>query len=150
MKRLCALLLCTMLLFAGCAGEAKTVDLTALAEELKPQYQDELLELTDSTLTEYYALDTADLKGYVAYKSAGGATAEEMALFEAVDSDAAARVKQAVDTRLEDLKFNFENYNSGEMTKLNSAVIVESGNYVFFVTVNDDTAARAIIEEASK
>lgn len=148
MKRLFALLFSVVFLLAGCATPAKTVDLAALSEELKPQFQDELLALTDSTLEEYYNLKAGDLKSYVVYKSAGGATAEEMALFEAADADSAKQVKAAVDTRLEDLKFNFENYNSGEMTKLEHAVILQSGNYVFFVTANDDAAVRSILEKA--
>ena len=51
------------------------------------------------------------------FVGSGGATAEEIACFEAKDSDSAAKIKTALENRIDSQKKAFENYQPQEMTK---------------------------------
>lgn len=76
----------------------------------------------------------------------GGATAEELVLFTAVDEAAAETVKAACEQRVEDQILGFEDYIPGEVAKLENAVIAVRGNTVLFVVPNDGAAAASVVD----
>lgn len=111
-------------------------------------WKEELMEVTsENVLTNYYFVDGEDYSFFALYRSSSGATAEEVAVFEAVDKDAADRIKEAVTTRVEDLRFAFEDYIPAELTKIDRAVIYTKGNFVILITNDDDEAARNVLKE---
>ena len=93
-----------------------------------------------------YDVKDEDVTKHAVYVSSG-ATAEEIAVFEAKDADAAARVKTAVDQRIADLKEGFENYVPGEMTKLNNPVVEVKGKYVLLCICDKPDEARTVIDK---
>ncbi len=146
-----ALAVLMVLALAGCSGgeKEKTVEIGDLAQKIVDglTWKDELMQVTsDSVLTNYYFVDMADVSYWALYRSSSGATAEEVAVFEAADADAAARVKDAVNTRVDDLKFAFENYVPAELPKIENAVVYTVGNYVVLVTNDDDAAALELVK----
>ena len=125
----------------------KTYDVIAVADKLKSdiKWVDNLNELESGMIEKVIGVK-ADLytKGKV-FIGSGGATAEEIACFEAKDDAAASQIADALDARVEAQKKAFENYQPGEMTKLNSPVIVQTRNYVFMCISDENSKATEII-----
>lgn len=125
-----------------------SVDVISVADKLKSEieYKDALNELSADMVQKLFGLaaDTDYVKGKV-YVGSGGATAEEVACFEAKDTDSAAKIKTALENRIESQKKAFENYQPQEMTKLNSPVLVVKDNYVMMCISDDNSKAESII-----
>lgn len=145
-----ALSLCLLLLTA-CGGQAVSADVDALADGLKSAvtFQDELTAMNDAAFDRLYAVDKADVVKKKVYVSTG-ATAEEIAVFEAADEKAAGRIKEAVLQRIEDQKEGFVDYVPAEMTKLNDPVLVTKGKYVVLCLSNENDKAKAEIDAQLK
>lgn len=136
---------------SGCgkqvAAEADVSDVAkALYEGLT--FQAEMNEIAETRLADYYpTLDASVLSGFKMYKSASGGTAEEIAVFEAKDSDSVAEVEEAVATHLEDLRLQFEDYVPAEVKKIDSAVTETSAQLVVLVVAEDSAAAQKLVDE---
>ena len=74
-----------------------------------------------------------------------GATAEEIACFEAVDAAAAEEIKKGFERRVADQKKAFENYVPGELDKLNAALIKVDGVFVYLCITDDSAKAAELI-----
>ena len=120
---------------------------TEVADELKEgiEFKDQLNELGHGMYDKLYGLTDDMYKEGKIYIGSGGATAEEIACFEAKDADGAAKIKECFEKRVEDQKKAFENYVPEELDKLGSAVIVTKGNSVYMCISNDDAKAKEII-----
>ncbi len=155
LKKVLGILLagCMLLAVAGCGSSGdKNVDLDALGATImeKVTFTSQLTKLTDSVVGSFYVFDSADVDDYVVYANGTGATAEEVALFKASSSEAADRIYKLAQSRIEDLKFQFENYVPAEMTKLNDPVLVKQGNYVFLGLSNDNEQMKKLFNDALK
>lgn len=125
-----------------------TVDVTAVADKLQSEitYVDTLTEINGDMIQKLFGLaEGTDYKVGKVYVGSGGATAEEIACFEANDADGAAKIKTALEERIESQKTAFENYQPKEMDKLNSPVLVARDNYVFMCISDDNTKAEELI-----
>lgn len=150
MKKTFAALLTGVLLLgllAGCGNTtqpAAELDLTAVEAALEKAevYSDILNPAFDDmeTVAMLYSLDAADIQSCIV-RCSTGATAEEMALFQAKDEAAAQRIEAAMAARVETQKTAFENYVPEEIPKLEQAKILRSGVYVAYVTAADAEAA---------
>ena len=76
--------------------------------------------------------------------------ADEIAMFQVKESDQVTVVKSLINDRIKDLKVRYEDYKPEEMTKLDSAVVEEKGNYIFVVISPDNEKAKEILKEAIK
>lgn len=125
-----------------------TVDVIDTADKLQSEikYKDTLNELSSDMIQKLFGLaaDTDYVKGKV-YVGSGGATAEEIACFEAKDSDGAAKIKTALENRIDSQKTAFENYQPQEMDKLNNPVLVVKDKYVMMCISDDNSKAQEII-----
>ena len=79
-----------------------------------------------------------------------GATAEEIAVVECTDKDAASAAAEAFDKRVESQIKAYENYVPSELTKLDKAIVRSSGSYAVYVTAADADGAGAIVDEYMK
>lgn len=151
MKKLALFCLAGILLLAlaGCGNSDTAIDVQKLADDLKSgvAFKDDLAAMPDSVFETYYEVEDGDITQKAVY-AGGGGTAEEIAVFEAKDEDAAARLKKAVEQRIADQKENFENYVPGELTKLNNPVLEVKGKYVILCVCDNPEEARAIIDKA--
>ena len=137
--RMGALLMGLLLILAGCGkGEVKDVDPSVLADTLKNAitFQDDL-----------EAVDEADFEAFKVYTGTG-ATAEEIAVFKAKDEQAADRLYQAMQARVESQKTAFLNYNPNEMKKLQDPLIRKKGVTVVLCVSDDTPAAEKAVKEA--
>lgn len=136
---------------AGCGKEAAAeVDVTATADALKNglTFQDELKEIDSSILDNFYpTIDQSTLKGFKLYKSSSGATAEEIAVFEAKDSAGVKALEEAVTMRLEDLTLQFEDYIPAETKKITDAIKGTYGNVVVLVVADDSAQAQKLLDK---
>ncbi len=122
-------------------------DVVEIADKLKSDiaFVDTLNELSPEMTEKLLGVKQEWYSAGKVYVGSGGATAEEIACFEAVDGDSAGNVKSALDSRVEAQKKAFENYQPKEMDKLNDPVIVVEGNYVFMCISDDNETAKEII-----
>ena len=94
-------------------------------------FQDSLTAVSDEMATVLYRLNEADVAAKKVYVSTG-ATAEEIAVFEAVDKEAAARIKEAVLQRAAEQEAAFRDYLPAEVPKLQKPYLY-GDRYVIFV-----------------
>lgn len=149
-SRLTAVLAALVILTAGCGGDkAKEIDAKALAGSLLSEvtYEDELQELSEQMAVMQF--DTEDGVKIYLYMG-GGATAEEVAVFEAPDEEAAKKqldhVKDFVDDQIETER----DYRPEEVKRLEAAVLERRGKYVILCVSSDSDKAKEIIEKAFK
>ena len=146
------LVLALCLTLCACGGkkeEAKAVDLDALGAELTAGelFSDTMSQPAEGLAARLYGFNEADVARCVLYTGTGN-TAEEIFLAEAVSADAAANLKAACETRVENQKQVFERYSPEDIAKLDDAVVAVQGNYVVLVVSGDSAAARQIVESA--
>lgn len=149
-SRLTAVLAALVILTAGCGGDkAKEIDAKALAGSLLSEvtYEDELQELSEQMAAMQF--DTEDGVKIYLYMG-GGATTEEVAVFEAPDEEAAKKqldhVKDFVDDQIETER----DYRPEEVKRLEDAVLEQRGKYVILCVSADSDKAKEIIEKAFK
>ncbi len=138
-----------LLLLPGCAGgKGKTVDVQKVADGLihSVKFQDQMSALKQDTALKLYGIDSGDVVKAAVYESTG-ATAEEVAAFEAKDAQAAGRVKKKAEERIKTQKAGFQNYQPAEMAKLKDPVLETKGNEVILCVSNDDQAAKKALEK---
>lgn len=143
------LVLCLVLCaLCGC-GEKKTVDFSledcsrALLDS--EVFSDLLSPITTETAAMLYGFDAALVTEAQVFCSTG-ATAEELAIFKAVDEAAAKTIKAAVEARIESQKESYESYVPEEVPKLEKALVLTGGLYVVYVTANTPDAAEKILD----
>ena len=127
----------------------KAVDVSAAADRFKNEVKwvDSLNELESGMIEKVIGV-SADLynKGKV-YIGSGGATAEEIAVFEAKDTDSAEKIMDAYKKRIEAQKKAFENYQPKELDKLNDPLLTSAKNYVFVCISDERSKAMEIVSE---
>ena len=85
---------------------------------------------------------------YSAYELTKERSDLKIAVFEAVDGDAAKAVQEGMQARLSSQISDYGDYRPQEVPKLESAVVKTSGNYVVLCVSADNDAAADLIEEA--
>ena len=154
MKRTLSLLLSLMLLAALCAcGSGKTADfapadLTAALLD-SDCFTDLLSEMDTDVALELYGIDKAAVASCSVYLGTG-ATAEEIAVFQAKDADSAKVIADALSARVKSQITAYENYVPAEVPKLDDAIVCTSGAYAVYVTAADAGGAGKIIDEYMK
>ena len=143
---LLAVLTAGVLLFAGCGGEAKTIDAQALAKSLATEikYDDTLKELTADEISML-----VDLPEDVMY-AGSGSTAEEVGVFTAKDSNQAKETMEDVQKYLDDQADSFQDYVPEETKRIGNAVLEQKNQYVVLCVSGDSDQAKEIIEKAFK
>ena len=147
-KTVC-LICAVFLLLSACGTKTPDIDAEAAADAIMHGVAfDEVPESVSTDVAKLlFDLEDADIKNAYIYESSG-ATADELAVFEAADGTAAEKIKAALNKRIETQKKGFENYLPKEMPKLQTPVIEQSGNVLVLCVCADNNAARAIIKEA--
>ena len=138
-----------ILLFASGCGKQQSaptnLDIKAVASAVikSGAYTDSMSDKSTAAIT-LYKLDTADVAESDVYFSSM-ATAEECAIFKASSSDAAARILAACKDRQTSQVKSYENYVPTEVSKINSAIITQAGDYVFYIVSNDQTKVASVL-----
>lgn len=148
-RKAAAALLAAALVFALAAcGQEKELKLNIdeFGEELYAAgtFGEELYALDESVAQGLYGVD-AQTRCWV--RAGSGATAEELAVFETEDSQAAAALAEKLQARNSDRIESYSSYIPNEVPKLENAVIISGGRYVVLCVATDASAVRELAEK---
>lgn len=140
-------LLMILLMAAGCASKAVSLDVDKTAEKLSTEvtFQDQLTHLDKDAALKLYDLKQEDVEAVSLYVGTG-ATAEEISVWQGKDEASAKTIQQAVNTRIENQKESYVDYQPQEMPKLENPVVVAKGNYVVLCISGDNEKAKQVID----
>ena len=132
------------------SSQAAAVDVTKVADRLlnEIKYDDKLAEAEKESLDVIYpGLPKDKIKAMKIYVSSSGGTSEEIAAFEANDEETAKEIETKLNERVETQKTSFKNYVPEELKRLENALVIRKGNYVYLSVSGDSDKAKSIIEE---
>ena len=151
MKRILAVLLASLavLALAACGKQADSGKQPAAADVVAAVAGG--LDLKDQMVTaDFYSLYSSLDKEKVAdasmYMSGTRSTAEEVTVIKAKDAADVQHIKDAINVRIEDQKFSYEDYKPEEMTKIGGALVLTHGNYVLLVMADDTSSVEKTFE----
>ena len=155
MKKKISLLLCFILLittFVGCAKEdikdSTTWELNTLTNRLLNEitYTDSLSEMSPDLMGYLFPdVNPSDVAEQYIYISTGS-TAEELAIFRAVDEAAAERIEAGLEARIEMQTESFTDYVPLEVKRLEDAVLERKGDCVVLSVSGEPEKAKEILK----
>ena len=116
------------------SSQAAAVDVTKVADRLlnEIKYDDKLAEAEKESIDVIYpGLPKDKIKAMKIYVSSSGGTSEEIAAFEANDEETAKEIETKLNERVEAQKTSFKNYVPEELKRLENALVIRKGNYVY-------------------
>ena len=133
MKKVLAIFLVIVLCMAlaGCGSEKKDLDLSALRDKMTSELSIEgAMSLKTERLESLYGIEAKDVKQQGSFITMGGTFPDEILMIEAVDSDAAKRVEEKLQSRLEQVMAQSKNYDAENYALLQKCAVKKTGNYV--------------------
>lgn len=106
----------------------------------------ELVNIEEGTLDDRLVIDDADVTEFSAYMCGSGATPEEFGVFIAKDADAAARVAEALNKRVEMQRKAFKDYKPDEMYKFDDCFVDTNGSTVVYAICSDNEKAKELLK----
>lgn len=148
MKKKIAFLLavvCLLSVLTACGSSKKEiVPQTFVSEVLNgADFTDSLDQVDEAVAVLLYGLNEADYKSATVYCGTA-ATAEEIAVFEAVDAAAADRILSAAQARVTHQIETYKSYGPAAAMALEDAVVAKNGNFVVVVVCSDSDGAAKI------
>lgn len=146
MKKVFSMLLAATLLLltmCACSGkeEPQTKDFSTIKSEIKEKVDlSSLYEVSNlEELCLVYGIEQADVSDYLAYYSLTGVDSEEIAVIEAIDSDAASRIKSALEVRYNSKLNEAASYDASQHELVKKCSVEVDGNIVSMI-IRDDAA----------
>ncbi len=153
-KILCCVLMASFILLCACSQQpqAKEVDLSTLMGSLAADYgfSEGMLDLTQDDLMELYGVDAADVKQFAAKIRLESIQADEVILIEAVDAQAAKRVKEKIDSRYQTKLNETRGYLPAEFEKIEKCKVDVYGNFISMIVLENASEAVTAYEKAIK
>mgnify|MGYP001338972492 CR=1 FL=1 len=135
---------------AACDETLKEADLnTVMADIEKNVTLPEMMNLTADNLSDY-GIDASDAKQFVFSIDKSGIKADEVAMLEAKDADAAARIKEKLEAHLTERANQFNNYLPEEYAIVEQCSVETYGNYVTMFVSSDASKMIEIFESYVK
>ena len=153
MKRaLCVAAALLLALLTACSGGApsqgKEVDLKAVMTSLG--MDEGMMELDENDLMDLYGIEASDVKQFAAKIPTESLLADEIVLIEAVDAQAAARIKKKLDSRYQSKLNENKDYLPEEYDKVSKCKVVAGGNFVALIIAANGEDLMKIYEAALK
>ncbi len=129
------------------SASAESVDVVEVADKLKSDitYDDELIEIDSGKIESILGVAADSYKSAKVYISSSGATPEEIACFEATNGSTATTIESSLKTRITNQKSTFTDYKPEQAPKLDDAVLIKDGSYVYLCISGDSSKAKEII-----
>ncbi len=105
-----------------------------------------MVEVTADKLDIYFGIAENDVKEYSVYICGSAAMPDEFGIFVAKDADTAAKIKTAVEKRIEAQKKTYSDYKPDEMYKIDDSFIDVNGNTVCYAICADNAKAASILK----
>lgn len=164
MKKFSCILLAILLLLSlmACTGtkntenpyydaETGTIRLTALKSDmLKKLNITDALDLGKDALLSQYGIREEDVADFACFVTLDGAFPQEIVMIRAGSADAANRVKEHLQTRLEEFRVQSQNYDAENYAVAQKCSILTSGNYVAMFLTPDYEVMRQMFQDAMK
>ena len=136
----------------GCGGsdsqEVIQPDVHTLSGKLTDgvKFEDSVEEISLERALKYYGIDSSMVSDGDVYMSTG-ATAEEMAVFEASSAGSASVILDRLTVRRDDSVKIYIGSKPADVSRLDNAVLYIHDNFVVYVVSDDSGAALGIIKE---
>ena len=144
---LCSLLLC--LLLTGCNSTTENItSLTCAQIAEKVQTSTTFVTLTDvnaSYLEKYLWVDAENLEDWVMRRDATRATPEMILVLKVKSGADQADIKKAVQEYHDEQIATYRGYQPAQMPKLESAKVMEQGQYIVLVVSPDATKVNTVL-----
>lgn len=136
---------------AGAEAPAFAMDVEACGDQLRREleFRDQLEELEPPVVYALLGVDGGDVAAQKNYFGSG-ATAEEIIIFQAAGSEAAGRLRLALEARIESQKEIYASYAPNEVAYLRGAVLEQKGDYLVYCVAADGAAAKDLIDRVLK
>lgn len=154
MKKLIALMMTLVMTvsLAACSqsgNSGKTADLPKVLETMKSEVGfSDVIELDEGGLKTNYGIEAEDVKQFAALVDASGIKCEEVVLIEATDADAAKRVKEQLDKRLESKLAQNKDYLPEQYAIIKKCSVEQDGNYVSMIVGEQHEKLTEIYQKA--
>ncbi len=135
-KILCTLaaILCMLSLFAcgaGNAADTKDVDIALVKENIITELKIEgAMDVPAERLLALYGIDAADIAESACYVTMDGVFPDEIVMIKATDSDAAKRVEEKLEARLNEIKVQSQSYDPENYAIAQECAVLTQGNTV--------------------
>ncbi|MDE6729111.1 MAG: DUF4358 domain-containing protein [Oscillospiraceae bacterium] len=106
----------------------------------------ELVNIEAGTLNDRFVIDDNDVAEFSAYICGSGAMPEEFGIFVAKDADAAKRVAEALNKRVEMQRKTFKDYTPDEMYKFDDCFVETNGSTVVYAICSDNEKAKELLK----
>ena len=148
-KTISIIILLALLALVSCTAKSVEIDVAEAAQTILDgvTFRDSLFRIEDDAVVYYYGDKVEGLPCAVYVGS--GATAEQVAVFEAEDEAAADIVLDAMKSHVESEINSFRDYIPEEVAVLENAITVKSGRYVALV-VGGGSDTLKVVESAMK
>lgn len=136
MKKILAFLMLAVMLLTltACGGSApKAVNVNLSEVMTKFALGGEMMSMTADDMLNMYGITAEDCKQFAASINTTGIKCDEIVLVEAVNADAAARVKTALDNRYQAKLNETENYLPDEFAIIKTCSVTANGNLVTMI-----------------
>ena len=97
-----------------------------------------------------YGISGEDVQEAAVYVGTGGATVDEISVWKAKDADAAGRIKEKVQARIEAQKSVYADYQPDEVPKLEEPLLVANGNTVILCVSGHNSEAQSVVNSYMK
>ena len=108
-------------------------------------FTDTLEAVDKDTAAILYGVDAESIVDCACYTSLS-AGAEEIAVLSMKDADAAKTAMEGLEARVADQKAVLESYQPDEVTKLDKAILTQSGNTVVLIVAADGDKAQSTLD----
>lgn len=128
--------------------EADTPDVHSLADMLMQnvKFEDSVEEVSSETALRYYGIDSVQVQDSAVYMSTG-ATAEELAVFQASSTVDAQGILADMKKRRDSQLQMYLDYKSSEAARLDDAVLYVHDTFVVYMVSDDSETAQGIISD---
>lgn len=124
------------------------LDIEGIFSELSGQITfKDTMQVVDDSYSEMLINIAPELYSDCILYMGGGATAEELLLFQAADETSAKSIAEKLNTHIEDQRLAFEGYDPEELRILEHAYITSNDSIVICCVCDDHNGARELIDQ---
>ena len=105
-----------------------------------------MVEVTADKLDIYFGVAEDEVKEYSVYICGSAAMPDEFGIFVAKDAETAAKIKTAVEKRIESQKKTYSDYKPDEMYKIDDSFVDVNGSTVCYAICANNTKAAEILK----
>lgn len=145
------LMIAMVLTLSACGGKKESAKSANLGEVIaKFSFDGEMMSLDAASMLDLYGIKAEDMKQFAATVNTSGIDCDEVILVEAVNADAAARVKTALDNRYQAKLNETENYLPDEYAIIKTCSVTANGNYVAMIVAPNAADMVKVYNESFK